>query len=341
MDNHNKTRTTLVLISVSLLIAAAASQASIDDSLGTSLDLEMNEEPERLRITLEEYLENLQDPASASAPTPTDYDEIRPGQLILTNVPGAGSFICTLSFVFKDNTAGVTKYYAGTAGHCVLPDWAVSTHGSGANYNASGVGVQVCVDNCEFGGALAGFGASMVGIGPVVYARQTNSTSFGGICPAGDIGNDFALIEIPEIWYNKSLPFQYVRSDMAVWDGPHGSNSFESTGVLLGFHGNGVVAGTSQPTKWRTLESLDDGIVCSWQAGGGPVHGGDSGSPVARLGPHSGSMLHGTQALGTATHALIGAGADAFGTTIDWSIWMAWQDAKLDVSLVDAVTPIP
>ena len=38
-----------------------------------------------------------------------------------------------------------------SAGHCFIPADTKSTHGVGADYDASGVTVEVCVENCETG----------------------------------------------------------------------------------------------------------------------------------------------------------------------------------------------
>jgi hypothetical protein len=291
----------------------------------------------------EEYLSHVQftneaDAAAAIAPVPTDFDLIRPGQLLLTTIPGQGTFICSASFVFKDN-ASPANYYLATAGHCVMPPTAVATHGVGANYNPSGVVVNACYRNCVFGGELSGLPPEQfVTVGPVVYARQSQATAAVG-CTAGQIGNDFALVKINPALY----PLNIVTPRMAVWSGPYVFGlGVEGTGKLLVHHGNGIELGTVEPTKARAGVSLDDGILCSFQALIS-VAGGDSGSAIslAMAGTTPEPVLSGGEALGTITHALGGAAPPAYGTTVYRAINMAKTDANLTISLCMASTTIP
>ncbi|MCA1810620.1 MAG: hypothetical protein LC623_01250 [Halobacteriales archaeon] len=291
----------------------------------------------------DEYLSHVQftneAEAAAIAPVPTDFNLIRPGQLLLTTIPGQGTFICSASFVFKDNKTPV-NYYLATAGHCVLPPTAVSTHGTGANYNPSGVVVSACYANCYLGGELSGLLASFATVGPVVYARQSQATAAVG-CVAGQIGNDFALVKISPTWY--TAPWNIVTPRMAVWSGPYVFGlGVEGTGKLLVHHGNGIELGTAEPTKARAGVSLDDGILCSFQALIS-VAGGDSGSAIslAMAGATPEPVLSGGEALGTITHALAGAAPPAYGTTVYRAIGMAKTDANLTISLCMASTTIP
>ncbi|MEA3144382.1 MAG: hypothetical protein QOG31_1706, partial [Thermoplasmata archaeon] len=249
----------------------------------------------------------------------------------LTTIPGDGTFICTLSFIFKDTTHSPVRYYAGTAGHCVLPATAVATAGPGANYNAAGVTVQVCTTFCYVGGELSGLIGSMQNLGTVAYARQTQASA-APFCVSGDIGNDFALITID------SARYAQVKTSMAVWGGPYGQNSLEGTGSVLVHHGNGITFGTTIPTKARAGVSLNDGVVCSFQALIN-VAGGDSGSAISRGGT-SNLVLGGEAALGTITHAIIGAGTPSFGTTLYRSFEMASVDAGISMVLCDASTTL-
>jgi hypothetical protein len=77
------------------------------------------------------------------------------------------------------------------AGHCFLPADGKATHGPGADYDAWGVTVQVCVENCEGNFRTDLLVGTLVNLGKVAYARQTNATG------DEDVGNDFGVVEIP------------------------------------------------------------------------------------------------------------------------------------------------
>src|SRR5688572_24329203 len=85
-------------------------------------------------------------------PLPADAVGIGPGSPLLVTIPNEGTFICTANYLF---TSG-GRTYLGAAGHCFLPESKKATHGSGADYNPSGVVTEVCVDFCVFGGQLTG-----------------------------------------------------------------------------------------------------------------------------------------------------------------------------------------
>lgn len=144
---------------------------------------------------------------------------IRPGQLILVDNGGGVTSLCSSNFVFQSNsttgkgkkrtgTAGATRYYIGTAGHC------------------GKVGDDVTMVFLPLG---------LVNIGGIVKSADP---------PVDRDGNfdtsllDFALIEIdPEL-------NQYVSPSMAYWGGPTGV--FTGDGVQPILHagwGAGVGAG--------------------------------------------------------------------------------------------------
>ncbi|MFO1535344.1 MAG: hypothetical protein ABR586_06740 [Thermoplasmatota archaeon] len=284
--------------------------------------------PERLVQRADGLLDHVQllpADASGSAPQPTDVDLIRPGQALVVTIPGDGTFRCTASFLFKDG-ASPPNHYLSTAGHCVLPSTAVATHGVGANYNPSGVTVYACHSDCLGGGKLPG--ALYASIGPVVYARQARTLPASG-CPAGQVGNDFALVKLSPAWYNP--PSGFVTPRMAVWQGPYGSNSNEGTGNLLVEYGDGIA---------HTGVSLDDGAACSFQAvlGGTTGAGADGGAAVSFGGSAHNAPLGGEAALGTLTHKLVGAGGVVYGTTLARGVQMASTDAGLALTLCDATT---
>lgn len=252
----------------------------------------------------------------AAAPVPEASVGIGPGSPMLQTIPGEGTFICTANFVFHDGG----RYFLGSAGHCFLPEGATATHGTGADYDASGVEVEVCVANCVFGGQLTGFLGSMRTLGGVVYARQTG--------PGGDVGNDFGLVEIP------SALASLIRPEMPMWSGPTGERSSEGTGTPLVHYGNGIDAGTFFATKGRAGTSLSDGDSTSWQANIF-INGGDSGSAINHAAASATTdLVRGTQALGLVTHGLIVPGIPlGFGTTITQAKVMATQ-AGLDLVLM-------
>lgn len=344
-----KTYTTPLLagLAVAALMTGALAAQGIDLQVETPLELQIQQaletgdtldilaegdwEPQRLRISLEDYLEQLgtQEPQGhgALAPNHLDYEGIRPGQGILVSIPGEGTFICSISFIFEDKRGAL---YAGTAGHCLLPGNAVATHNEGSNnYDPSGVMVYVCKSGCLLGGFLSGFGWNTDWLGPVEYARQSDSARPG--CTSGGVGNDFGVIRIREALYPD------VNPAMAVWHGPHGQAGWGPTGQTLVHYGNGVTAGTTAPSSARVAVALNDGIVCSWQAIG-HVYGGDSGSAISFGGTQQGLVLHGQHALGTVTHTIgigVAFGTPAFGTTVPWGIHMADRDAGLDLVLVE------
>src|SRR5438876_4212193 len=137
--------------------------------------------------------------------TPAMAQNIGPGSHLLIDIPNAGTFGCTANFVWASGNVR----YLGAAGHCFLPASATATHGVGANYDASGVVVRVCVSNCSFGGAT-GFTVTgtLVQLGAVVYARKTDAD--------GDIGNDVGVVTIPMALASM------VRPSMPVFGGPTG-----------------------------------------------------------------------------------------------------------------------
>jgi hypothetical protein len=206
---------------------------------------------------------------------------IGPGSHLIIRIPGEGTFGCTANFVWA---SGETRYL-GAAGHCFLPATATATHGVGADYDASGVLVSVCVSNCAFGGET-GFilTGDLVKLGAVAYARQTAAD--------GDVGNDFGIATIP------AALAPLVRPSMPVFGGPTTIEEVEQNDRLC-HYGNGVivgetfltmarvgVAGGSEPTYW-----LGD-LVAAF---------GDSGSAVVTC-ESDATAFHGRGAAGILTH---------------------------------------
>ena len=79
--------------------------------------------------------------------TPEAARNIGPGSALLITIPDEGRFGCSANFIWT----GGGKTYLGAAGHCFVPADRKSTHGPGADYDASGVTVQVCVEPCATG----------------------------------------------------------------------------------------------------------------------------------------------------------------------------------------------
>lgn len=283
---------------------------------------------------------NLQDLArpltDGQPPNPLDLNGIRPGSLILTSFQGvSGTFICTLAFIMKDQETG--RYYAATAGHCLLPPTARATHGNDADWDPDQTTVLVCVNGCLFGGQLSFFNADLRGLGSVVYARQKSITP----SLPGDIGNDFGLVQVHPFWYTT---FDDVQPRMAMWDGPVDINGFEGLGTPLVHYGNGITSGSFAATKGRVGVSLNDGHSFTWQASA-DVMPGDSGSPFSHAAPVlGGDVLRGEDALGVLTHGLAPQGVPlpglAFGTPLHRGVMMAFFDAGISLELVPAGTTL-
>jgi len=247
--------------------------------------------------------------------TPAMAQNIGPGSHLLIDIPGAGTFGCTANFVW---TSGGTRYL-GAAGHCFLPEGMVATHGPGADYNASGVQVSVCVSNCSFGGE-SGFvlTGNLVSLGAVAYARQTAAD--------GDVGNDFGLVAIPA-----SLAPR-IRTAMPVFGGPTTIASV-AQGQPLCHYGNGVVVGETFLTMARI--GVGTGSTPNSWMGDLIAAPGDSGSAVVTCGV-SGTEVHGQGAAGVLTHLAVVVGTEhgvVFGTTTRRAIEMG-REAGLSLAVV-------
>jgi hypothetical protein len=247
--------------------------------------------------------------------TPAMAQNIGPGSHLLIEIPGAGTFGCTANFVW---TSGATRYL-GAAGHCFIPAGTTATHGSGADYDASGVRVSVCVSNCSFGGET-GFvlTGNLVSLGAVAYARQTAAD--------GDIGNDFGVVTIP------ATLASLIRPSMPVFGGPTTVEEVAQA-QLLCHYGNGVVVGETFLTMARV--GVGGGATPTYWMGDLAAAPGDSGSAVVTC-ETSGTELHGRGAAGVLTHLGVEIGIEhglVFGTTIARAIEMG-REAGLSLALV-------
>jgi hypothetical protein len=248
--------------------------------------------------------------------TPAMASNIGPGSHLLIEIPGAGTFGCTANFVWQSGAAR----YLGAAGHCFVPEGLSATHGPGADWNAAGVRVSVCVSNCSFGGQ-SGFvvTGNLVALGSVAYARQT--------AVDGDVGNDFGIVQIP------SSLAALVRPSMPVFGGPSFTEDV-SLGATLCHYGNGVGVGETFLTMARV--GVGGGANPTYWFADLAAAPGDSGSAVVTCGLE-GTDLRGQGAAGVLTHLGVELGVPqhgfVLGTTISRAIAMA-QEAGLAIAPV-------
>lgn len=258
--------------------------------------------------------------------TPEAARNIGPGSALLITIPGEGRFGCTANFIWKDGS----KTYLGSAGHCFVPADKRATHGAGADYDASGVVVQVCVEGCEGNFRSSQLVGKFVTLGQVAYARQTDATG------EEQVGHDFGVVEIP----TALLPL--VRASMPVWGGPTGVKEF-AFGAYGCHYGNGLGVGEVFLTKARVgLSGGSDEISWMGDFAGAP---GDSGSGIVTC-ESDGLGFHGKGASGVLTHLGVGTGevkhknlkivaehGVILGTTMRRSVEMA-REAGLNLSVV-------
>jgi hypothetical protein len=250
--------------------------------------------------------------------TPQAATNIGTGSAIIINIPDEGRFGCTANFVW----ASRGKRYLGAAGHCFIPADKAATHGPGADYDASGVTVSVCVSSCEGNFRTNQITGTWVNLGAVAYARQT--------LDGEDVGNDFGVVEIPREVRD------LVRLTMPVWGGPTGVETLE-LGDYACHYGHGLVFGEVFPTKARV--GVGGGSDhSSWMGDFGAAFG-DSGSGLVGCVNDGVGSFTGTGAIGVLTHIGVsldettGAHGQTFGTTIARAIEMA-AEAGLRLSLV-------
>lgn len=249
--------------------------------------------------------------------TPEAASNIGPGSAIVITIPDEGRFGCTANFVWEARG----RFYLGAAGHCFLAADATSTHGPGADYDASGVVVEVCVEDCEGNFRTNLLLGRWVTLGKVAYARQQNAAGQG-------VGHDFGVVEIP-----KKIA-EVVRTSLPVWGGPTGVHELE-LGDTACHYGHGLGFGEVFPTKARVGVgggSNDE----SWQ---GDFAGsfGDSGSPLVACDAAVATFV-GRGAVGVLTHLGIrlsttGEHGVILGTTLARAVEMA-SEARLKLTLV-------
>lgn len=258
---------------------------------------------------------------------PAAPEGIGPGSPLLITFPGEDSFICSANFVWRDGTS----LYLGAAGHCFVPGTAKATHGPGADYDASGVTVDVCVLGCEWNLDTSTLRGTLVRLGRVAYGRQMDATG------TQEVGYDFGVVEIP------AEAAQLVRAGMPVWGGFAGVEEMEF-GQLACHYGNGAGTGDTFLTKARM--GVGGGSDAFMWYGDFTAGIGDSGSGVIGC-ELDGLRFSGTRAIGLLTHLAVETGEVEFngietrvehglavGTPVARAIELA-REAGLNLALVE------
>jgi hypothetical protein len=315
-------RTAVTAALVLSLVLAGPSTGSLT---ATASDIEVA--PAVIDLTAEE---NQAVTIPAELLTPEAARNIGPGSGLIITIPDEGRFGCSANFIWS----GGGKKYIGAAGHCFLPADKKATHGAGADYDASGVVVQVCVEGCEGNFRTMLLVGKLVTLGKVAYARQTDPTG------EEDVGNDFGVVEIPSAFAD------LIRPSLPVWGGPKGVATLEP-GAYGCHYGNGLVVGETFVTKARV--GVGGGGDKDFWMGDFAGAFGDSGSGMVTC-SQNGATFVGQGAVGALTHlGLSVCPCDVkykhlrikaqhgviFGTTTRRAIEMA-REAGLSLSLVTA-----
>lgn len=297
--------------------AAGPMDPAADEGAAPALSLVSGGDLQRLRLDLT-GAEDLRAVVPLEVFAPEAAGDIGPGSAIIMTIPDEGRFGCTANFVW----ASGGRRYLGAAGHCFLPADRAASHGPGADYDVSGVTVEVCVDGCEGNFNTNQLTGTWVTLGRVAYARQT--------LDGEDVGNDFGVVEIPRRIRD------FVRLSMPVWGGPTGTQTLE-LGDYACHYGHGLLVGEVFVTKAR-IGVGGGSDEAAWM---GDFAGafGDSGSALVGCANDGLASFQGTGAIGVLTH--LGVGVDEtsgehgtiFGTTIARAIEMG-REARLKLSLV-------
>ena len=309
------TATPLVLLAA-LSAACTAGDAPLGPRAQSSL-VPAGTTLQRLRVDVTTWAD-LRTTIPLALVTPQAAGNIGPGSAIIITIPDEGRFGCTANFVW----ASQGKRYLGAAGHCFIPADLAATHGPGADYDASGVVVEVCVEGCEGNFRTNQLTGTWVTLGKVAYARQT--------LDGEDVGNDFGVVEIPRQVQDQ------IRLTMPVWGGPSGTQTL-GIGDYACHYGHGLGVGEVFVTKARVGVgggSDDD----SWM-GDFAAAFGDSGSGLVGCVNNGIGSFQGTGAIGVLTHIGVsldettGEHGSTFGTTVARAIEMG-EEARLRLSLV-------
>jgi hypothetical protein len=306
-----------MLLGPAIVFVAACEGPSTPPTAASLSVVPAGVELQRLRLDVTTW-PNLATTIPVELVTPQAAGNIGPGSAILITIPDEGRFGCTANFVWQSGG----KRYLGAAGHCFIPADRASTHGAGADYDASGVVVQVCVSNCEGNFRTNQITGTWVTLGRVAYARQTLAGE--------DVGNDFGVVEVPRAVRD------FIRLDMPVWGGPTGVETL-SVGDYGCHYGHGLGVGEVFVTKAR-IGVGGGSDAASWM-GDFAAAFGDSGSGLVGCVNDGVGSFAGTGAIGVLTH--IGVAADettgehgsTFGTTTARAIEMG-REAGLRLTLL-------
>ena len=296
---------------------AGPADPRIDHGITSELSIGTGDDLQRLRLDLAGW-EDLRTVIPLEMFAPAAAGAIGPGSAIIITIPDEGRFGCTANFVW----ASGGRRYLGAAGHCFLPADRAATHGIGADYDASGVTVDVCVDGCEGNFRTNQLTGTWLGLGRVAYARQT--------LDGADVGHDFGVVEIP-----RSIR-DFIRLSMPVWGGPDGVQTLD-VGDYACHYGHGLVVGEVFVTKARI--GVGGGSDEESWLGDFAAAFGDSGSALVGCVNDGIGSFEGTGAIGVLTHvgvALDESSAEhgvVFGTTVARAVEMG-REAGLRLSIV-------
>jgi hypothetical protein len=123
------------------------------------------------------------------------------------------------------------------------------------------------------------------------------------------------------------------------WGGPTGQVNPAPRSVMV-HYGHGIGVGEVFPTKGRVAPTVTPGAANSMSAGW--VTGGDSGSPLATLGPNTADLEVADKAAGIITHSIVLVGAPLFwSTTVNQAEGLAEGATGLSLDLVLASDSVP
>ena len=312
-----RTISRMLLVGPAVALAAACEGPSVQPAAPQESLVPAGMELRRPRVDVTDWVD-LATTIPVELVTPQAAGNIGPGSAIIIEIPDEGRFGCTANFVW----ASGGKRYLGAAGHCFIPADRASTHGPDADYDASGVVVQVCIEGCEGNFRTNQITGTWVTLGRVAYARQTLA--------GADVGNDFGVVEIPKAVRD------FVRRDMPVWGGPTGVQTLDF-GDYACHYGHGLGVGEVFVTKARV--GVGGGSDATSWMGDFAAAFGDSGSGLVGCVNDGLGSFTGTGAIGVLTHIGVsvdettGAHGITFGTTIARAIEMG-REAGLRLSLL-------
>lgn len=247
---------------------------------------------------------------------------------------------CTANFIWREvddeKSEEELDLFIGTAGHCILQRSGAEASENAARDGEESIDVsdftaRIDVDG-RFGSVLGitldngDFEEIYVELGEVTYAR------FGDPDGDGEVGHDFALIEIPDELRGSIDP------SIPTFGGPTGiARDPVPEGETVHLYGFGTGYGEVYATSGRSGTSLGDEHIFSnseWLYGI-PMSAGDSGAPLVASEPGL-ENIEGNAAIGVATHLFPPQiGAVAQGTPVTRCIEMVQEDPiGLEIGLI-------